>query len=93
MPITRPWTIKGSPIQDAHFSEGRRLWAAWDAYRRFIQMFANVVLEIEHENFEEVLEGVKKENPDEENTNFWEQIRLAWEVTMELIEDWKKEAE
>ena len=36
---------------------------------------------------QEMKEGVKKENPDEENTNFWEQIRLAWEVTMELIEE------
>lgn len=26
-------------------------------------------------------------NPDEENKNFWEQIKLAWEVTMELIEE------
>jgi len=34
---------------------------AYDSYRRFIQMFGNVVLEIEHENFEEVLERVKKE--------------------------------
>lgn len=33
---------------------------AYDSYRRFIQMFGNVVLEIEHENFEEVLESVKK---------------------------------
>ncbi|WP_038557450.1 hypothetical protein [Draconibacterium orientale] len=27
------------------------------------------------------------ENPDEENKNFWDQIRLAWEVTMEMIEE------
>ncbi|MCP4158011.1 MAG: pyruvate, phosphate dikinase [bacterium] len=33
---------------------------AYDSYRRFIQMFANVVLEIEHEKFEEILE-VQKE--------------------------------
>ncbi len=25
---------KGSPIQDQHFEEARRLWKAWDAYRK-----------------------------------------------------------
>jgi len=25
---------KGSPIQDEHFKEARRLWTAWDAYRK-----------------------------------------------------------
>ncbi|RMH21471.1 MAG: SAM-dependent DNA methyltransferase [Gammaproteobacteria bacterium] len=25
---------KGSPIQDEHFEEARRLWKAWDAYRK-----------------------------------------------------------
>jgi len=25
---------KGSPIQDEHFDEARRLWRAWDAYRK-----------------------------------------------------------
>ncbi len=33
---------------------------AYDSYRRFIQMFGNVVLGVEHDKFEEVLEGVKK---------------------------------
>ena len=32
---------------------------AWDAYRRFISMFGNVVMEIEKSEFEKVLEGVK----------------------------------
>lgn len=32
---------------------------AWDAYRRFIQMFGNVVMGIPHEKFEEVLESKK----------------------------------
>jgi pyruvate,orthophosphate dikinase len=33
---------------------------AADSYRRFIQMFGNVVLEIEHKKFEEELDVVKK---------------------------------
>ncbi len=32
----------------------------WDAYRRFMQMFGDVVLGMEHEHFEEALEKVKK---------------------------------
>jgi pyruvate,orthophosphate dikinase len=34
---------------------------AYDSYRRFIQMFGNVVLGIEHDKFEILLEEVKKE--------------------------------
>lgn len=34
---------------------------AWDAYRRFIQMFGNVVMNIPHEDFEHILEGKKKQ--------------------------------
>jgi len=34
---------------------------AWDAYRRFIQMFSNVVLGMEHHDFEHELSTVKKE--------------------------------
>ena len=33
---------------------------AWDAYRRFIQMFGDVVMEVEHAKFEEILDYVKK---------------------------------
>jgi len=32
---------------------------AWDAYRRFIQMFGDVVLGMQHEHFEEALQKVK----------------------------------
>ena len=34
---------------------------AWDSYRRFIQMYGNVVLDIDHHHFEELLEQVKDE--------------------------------
>jgi pyruvate,orthophosphate dikinase len=33
---------------------------AWDAYRRFIQMFGDVVMGVEHEEFEKILETQKK---------------------------------
>ncbi|PIQ85286.1 MAG: pyruvate, phosphate dikinase [Candidatus Omnitrophica bacterium CG11_big_fil_rev_8_21_14_0_20_45_26] len=33
---------------------------AWDSYRRFIQMFGNVVMGVTHENFEHILEAKKK---------------------------------
>ncbi|MFC1508605.1 pyruvate, phosphate dikinase [Candidatus Omnitrophota bacterium] len=33
---------------------------AWDAYRRFIDMFGNVVMGVDHEHFEEKLKAVKK---------------------------------
>ncbi|MCF7846134.1 MAG: pyruvate, phosphate dikinase [Candidatus Peribacteraceae bacterium] len=33
---------------------------AWDAYRRFIQMFGDVVLEVSHEKFEAEIEKMKK---------------------------------
>ena len=33
---------------------------AWDSYRRFIQMYSNVVLDIDSHNFEEILEHYKE---------------------------------
>jgi len=33
---------------------------AWDAYRRFIQMFGDVVMGVEHETFEHILEAKKQ---------------------------------
>ncbi len=32
---------------------------AWDSYRRFIQMYGSVVLEVDHHRFEEIIEHVK----------------------------------
>lgn len=34
---------------------------AWDAYRRFCQMFGDVVMNVEHHDFEKILDEVKKE--------------------------------
>ncbi|MDO8608711.1 MAG: pyruvate, phosphate dikinase [Phaeospirillum sp.] len=50
---------------------------AYDSYRRFIQMYSNVVLGIDHHNFEDVLEEVK------EDGNY----RLDTDLT---ADDWKK---
>ena len=49
-------TVKGlaATSGDARF--------AWDSYRRFIQMYADVVLGIDHHLFEEALEIVKEDN-------------------------------
>lgn len=33
---------------------------AWDCYRRFVQMFGNVVMEVEHDLFEEAIDRMKK---------------------------------
>jgi pyruvate,orthophosphate dikinase len=41
---------------------------AWDAYRRFIQMYGDVVMGVEHDKFEEVLSSVKKMNGFEQDT-------------------------
>ena len=34
---------------------------AYDSYRRFIQMYGNVVLGVEHHHFEDILENVKRD--------------------------------
>jgi len=38
---------------------------AWDSYRRFIQMFGDVVMDVPHHEFESALENVKDENDKE----------------------------
>ena len=43
---------------------------AWDAYRRFIQMYSNVVLDLDHEAFEEILEEEKDRRGYELDTEF-----------------------
>ena len=57
---------------------------AYDSYRRFMQMFGNVVLGIEHDKFEYLLEGLKKEF----------KVKLDTEIDCEglkiLVERYKK---
>jgi len=51
---------------------------AWDSYRRFIQMYSNVVLDIDHHNFEEILELYKDRRGYAQDTdltaNDWTQV-------------------
>ncbi|GHD06062.1 pyruvate, phosphate dikinase [Tianweitania populi] len=50
---------------------------AWDSYRRFIQMYSDVVLGVDHEHFEEILEDQK--------------ARLGVDLDTEIkAADWKK---
>ncbi|MCW2274482.1 pyruvate, phosphate dikinase [Rhodoblastus acidophilus] len=51
---------------------------AWDSYRRFIQMYSNVVMDIDHHNFEEILELYKDRKGYSQDTdlnaNDWTQV-------------------
>jgi len=49
---------------------------AWDSYRRFIQMYGSVVLDVDHHRFEEIIEDVKLD-------------RGVAEDTQLTAEDWK----
>jgi len=41
---------------------------AWDSYRRFIQMYGAVVLDVDHHRFEEIIEQIKLETGEVEDT-------------------------
>lgn len=59
----------------AAMSGNRRF--AFDSYRRFIQMYSNVVLELPHHTFEDILETYKEVNDFKDDTEL-------------LAEDWEK---
>jgi pyruvate,orthophosphate dikinase len=60
---------------------------AWDSYRRFIQMYSNVVLGLEHHEFEEVLEGFKEDKGYILDTDLgaddWREIVSKYKVLVE----------
>ena len=58
---------------------------AYDSYRRFIQMFGNVVLGIGKDVFEKLLEAKKKKCHAKYDTD------LSWEDLKELVTEYKKE--
>lgn len=51
---------------------------AWDCYRRLIQMYADVVLEVDHDHFEDVLDTYKRRNNLKQDTDIsvdgWREI-------------------
>jgi pyruvate,orthophosphate dikinase len=57
---------------------------AWDAYRRFIQMYGDVVMGVEHDHFEEALAAIKKERKVELDT------ALSVADLERLVEEYKK---
>ncbi|MBS1266824.1 MAG: Phosphoenolpyruvate synthase [Candidatus Woesearchaeota archaeon] len=57
---------------------------AWDSYRRFIQMFGNVVMGIKHHYFEEVLDNVKETKGVKFDTE------LEIEDLKKVVKDYKK---
>lgn len=56
---------------------------AWDSYRRFIQMFGNVVLTIPHHHFEEALHSIKTKY----NVTYDHQLNV--EALKELVNSYK----
>ncbi|HHT65115.1 MAG: pyruvate, phosphate dikinase [Caldicoprobacterales bacterium] len=57
---------------------------AYDSYRRFIQMFSDVVMEIEKSKFDEIMNAVKKENNAESDSD------LTAENLKELVKRYKE---
>ncbi|WP_423142418.1 pyruvate, phosphate dikinase [Parablastomonas sp. CN1-191] len=56
---------------------------AWDSYRRFIQMYADVVLGLDHHKFEDALEIVKEDN------GFYADVDLDAEHWRQLVGEYK----
>ena len=70
-------TVQGLAVkaEDARF--------AWDSYRRFIQMYSDVVLELDHGRFEEALEIAK------ENRGYTLDTDLSADDWRKLVEEYK----
>ncbi len=56
---------------------------AWDSYRRFIQMYSDVVLGLDHHLFEDALEIVKEDN------GFFSDTELEAEHWQEIVSEYK----
>ncbi len=70
---------------------------AWDSYRRFIQMYGNVVLDLEHHDFEDILEQHKRDVDVREDTAItadgWRKVVSAYKamVKRELGRDFPQD--
>ena len=61
---------------------------AWDSYRRFIQMYGNVVLALDHDGFEDILETIKQER------GYYEDPELSgsdWQDVVSAYKDYVEE--
>jgi pyruvate, orthophosphate dikinase len=56
---------------------------AWDSYRRFVQMYSDVVLGLDHHRFEDALEIVKEDN------GFYADVELSAEHWQALVAQYK----
>jgi pyruvate,orthophosphate dikinase len=57
---------------------------AWDSYRRFIQMYGDVVMDVPHDYFEEILDDYKLDNGLEQDSDLQAQ---DWQKIVELYRD------
>jgi pyruvate,orthophosphate dikinase len=62
---------------------------AYDSYRRFIQMYSGVVLEVDHANFEEILENEKEDKGVELDTDLdasdWKRIADLYKAKVKKV--------
>lgn len=62
---------------------------AWDSYRRFIQMFGSVVLDVDHHRFEEIIEHVKLDRGVIEDTELtaqdWHRVVAGYKDMVEEV--------
>lgn len=60
---------------------------AWDSYRRFIQMFGDVVLGVDHHEFEDVIQTYKRDNDISQDTDIsadgWKEIVTEYKDVVE----------
>ncbi|TCH97455.1 pyruvate, phosphate dikinase [Roseococcus sp. SYP-B2431] len=59
---------------------------AWDSYRRFIQMYGSVVLDVDHHRFEEIIEDVKLDRGVAEDTQLtaadWQDVAMGFKTVV-----------